>query len=196
MPILLAATLVTIRIYNYAGVPPAELAAARASAERILQEAGLSLQWRMCRVPSAAERAGSALNFNSDACTDVLRDAGEFVLRLQTSAHAGTSSHLALGDSLIDGSTGGGVLITIDPQLTRTIAAQASADPAMVLGRAMAHEVGHLLIGTPAHSPHGLMRALWTQRELRGNSADDWQFTDADIAQMKLTALTTRELEN
>lgn len=195
MPILLAAALVTIRIYNYAGVPPAELAAARASAERIFQEAGLSLQWRMCRVPNAAERATSALNLDNDACTDVLRDTGEFVLRLQTSAHAGASSHTALGDSLMDSRTGSGVLITLDPRLVRTIATQAAADPAVLLGRAIAHEVGHLLIGTPSHSPYGLMRALWTQRELRGNSAEDWQFTDGDIAQMRRTGVT-RELGN
>ena len=51
---LLAAALVTIRIYNYAAVPPAELAAARADADRIFQEAGISLQWMNCRVPNAA----------------------------------------------------------------------------------------------------------------------------------------------
>jgi hypothetical protein len=194
VPILLAAALVTIRIYNYAGVPPAELAAARAHADRIFQEAGLSLQWRICRVPSAAERATGAISratratSSNDACTDVLRDRGEFVLRLQASAQTHRPSHVALGDSLgdslIDGRTGGGVLITIDPGRVRAVAAQAGTPSPLILGRAIAHEVGHLLIGTPSHSPHGLMRALWTQRELRENSAEDWQFTNGDIAQM------------
>src|SRR5436189_6025336 len=77
VPLLLAAALVTIRIYNYAVVPPAELGAAREAAGRILQDAGLAVKWEVCRVPNSAEGA---------ACTEPLRDAGEFVLRLQTSA--------------------------------------------------------------------------------------------------------------
>jgi hypothetical protein len=186
VPLLLAAALVTIRIYNYAAVPPAELASARANAEHIFQEAGLSLQWITCRVPNAVE---------GDACTVPLRDRGEFVLRLQSSANLAMPSHVGMGSSLIDSRTGGGVLITIDPRLVHAIAAQADAPPAVVLGRAMAHELGHLLTGTPGHSAHGLMRALWLQRELRVNDAPDWQFTASDIEQMART-LTTRELGN
>jgi hypothetical protein len=36
----------------------------------------------------------------------------------------------------------------------------------MVLGHAIAHELGHLLLGVDAHSPEGLMRAHWTSRDL------------------------------
>lgn len=177
VPLLLAAALVTIRIYNYAAVPPAELATARADAERIFQEAGLSLRWVICRVPNAA---------GGDACVDPLHDGGEFVLRLQTSAHPGMPSHVALGTALIDGRTGGGVLITIDPRLVHAVAAQAGAQPSTVLGRAIAHELGHLLIGTPDHSAHGLMRALWLQRELRGNSPADWRFSADEAEKMRM----------
>jgi len=37
---------------------------------------------------------------------------------------------------------------------------------AVVLGHAVAHELGHLLLGVNAHSPGGLMRAHWTPRDL------------------------------
>lgn len=180
---LLAAALITIRLYNYAGVPPAELAAARANADRIFQQAGLSLQWVNCRVPNGAD---------GEACTEVLHNGGEFVLRLQTAAHTSIPSHVALGSSLLDGHTGGGVLITIDPHLVGAVAAQAGAEPSVVLGRAIAHEVGHLLIGTPGHASHGLMRALWSQRELRTNNPADWEFSVDQVAIMK-RSLTTRE---
>jgi hypothetical protein len=176
VPSLLAAALITIRIYNYAGVPPAEMAAARANADRVFQEAGLSLQWVNCRVPNGVE---------GEACTAQLHDSGEFVLRLQTAATTRMPSHVALGSSLLDGHTGGGVLITIDPHLVGAIAAQAGAEPATVLGRAIAHEVGHLLIGTPTHASHGLMRALWSQTELRRNRPADWQFSADQVAIMK-----------
>ena len=57
--------------------------------------------------------------------------------------------------------------MTIDPRLVGAVAAQAEADPSLVLGRAIAHELGHLLIGTTRHSTHGLMRAL-VANKLRG----------------------------
>ena len=40
----------------------------------------------------------------------------------------------------------------------RRAAAQTEADPAVALGAAMAHEIGHLLLG-PGHSPSGIMSA-------------------------------------
>jgi hypothetical protein len=172
----LAAALVMIRIYNYAAVSPAELAAARADADRIFQEAGISLQWLNCRVPNSAE---------GDACTQPLRDSGEFVLRLLTASNQNIPAHVALGSSLIDGHSGGGVLITIDPRPVHAVAAQADADPSAVLGRAIAHELGHLLIGTPRHSSHGLMRALWSQKELRANRSNDWNFTADQVELMR-----------
>jgi hypothetical protein len=188
VPFVLAAALVTIRLYNYAAVPEEQLAAARAEAARILQAAGLTTQWRACRAGSIGE---------GDPCTDVLRSSGEFVLRLrarETSGGAVVPSRAALGDSLLDGTTGSGVLITIDSGLVGTIAAQAGTNAGLVLGRAIAHEVGHLLIGTPRHSPHGLMRALWSQKELQVNRAEDWQFSGSDLSQIRRSI--TRDLGN
>src|SRR5205823_14363610 len=106
--------------------------------ERIFLEAGLSLQWVICRVPNASD---------GDACTGLLRTGGEFVLRLQTRQPAPGSTmaaHVALGSSLVDGRAGGGILITIDPRPVAGVAAEAGADPGVVLGRAIAHELGHL----------------------------------------------------
>ena len=38
---------------------------------------------------------------------------------------------------------------------------------AEVLGAALAHELGHLLLGKGAHSPMGIMRSHWDSEELR-----------------------------
>jgi hypothetical protein len=37
---------------------------------------------------------------------------------------------------------------------------------ARALGRALAHEIGHYLLGTARHTPHGLMRERFTPQEL------------------------------
>ena len=172
--LLLAAAMITIRIYNYAAVPPEQLTAARATADRIFQDAGVSLAWIDCRVSSREVGA---------ACTEPLGD-GEFVLRLRETPDAPAPGRVTLGSSLIDLQAGGGVLITVDPRLVAEVANQAGADVSVVLGRAIAHEVGHLLIGTSSHSRTGLMRALWSQRELRGNRPGDWRFSPEEAGLM------------
>jgi hypothetical protein len=179
----LAAAIVTIRICNYAAVPAEQIAAARAAADGIFQENGISLQWIDCRVPGAATGAG---------CAGPLGES-EFVLRLLESPNRSQAKHLALGSSLLDVETHGGVLITIDPARTAAIAAQAGVDSALVLGRAMAHELGHMLLGMSRHPDTGLMRARWSQRELRENNASDWQFSPREAGAMRRSlAVRTR----
>ena len=53
------------------------------------------------------------------------------------------------------------------------------------LGNVISHEAGHLLIGMAGHSGGGLMRALWTQRELRRNEAADWKFSSDQAELMR-----------
>jgi hypothetical protein len=41
----------------------------------------------------------------------------------------------------------------------------------------MAHEIGHLLLGTNSHSESGLMRELWALKDLMRGHPDDWLFS-------------------
>ena len=172
---LLAAAIVTIRIYNYAAVPSERIDAARAAADGIFQDAAISLQWIDCRVPGVV--AGTA-------CFGPLAET-EFVLRLLESFDPNTSRHLALGSSLLDTDARSGVLITIDPGRTTAVAGQAGMDPSLLLGRAIAHELGHMLMGTSEHARAGLMRALWSQRELRQNHSTDWCFSSREVRDIR-----------
>jgi hypothetical protein len=49
--------------------------------------------------------------------------------------------------------------------------------PSVILGHAMAHELGHLLLGTSSHSPNGLMRSHWTGEDLANASKGNLRFT-------------------
>jgi hypothetical protein len=66
-------------------------------------------------------------------------------------------------------------------------------DVHLLLGRAMVHEVGHLLLGTSRHAAHGLMRAVWSREDLRDGGERQWFFTRADAARMR-AALHRRSL--
>jgi hypothetical protein len=76
-------------------------------------------------------------------------------------------------------------LATVDPELVLRIARGSAVDFATLLGRAIAHEIGHLLLGHSRHSRVGLMRAIWSQDEIRGIRPTNWQFSAAEAAEMR-----------
>ncbi len=54
-----------------------------------------------------------------------------------------------------------------------------------VLGAAMAHEVGHLLLATPTHAPSGLMRACWEHEEFVRAARGDLRFSPEEAASIR-----------
>ena len=63
-------------------------------------------------------------------------------------------------------------------------------DVASVLTYATAHETGHLLLPSPAHSPWGIMRADWDDDDLRHISTGVLQFTAPQAAAIRVNAST------
>ena len=92
---------------------------------------------------------------------------------------------LPLGDAMIDTRTGTGVLATIYVDRIEWLAHQAGADRRALLGRAIAHELGHLLLATTTHGPVGLMRAYWSREEVRRGQPRDWSFAATELAAMR-----------
>jgi hypothetical protein len=177
---LVSAAIIVVRIYNYAGVPAEELASAQATTAAIFQSTAIAVEWNSCRVPGSDEGM---------PCEGPL-GTNELIVRLMDSSAGVVRGPLAMGSSLIETDTGQGVLATIDPRLTGSIAEQSGMDAATMLGRAVAHELGHLLLANPGHSETGLMRALWSQAELRRNRSFDWVFSaqEADTMRHRLGA--------
>ena len=56
---------------------------------------------------------------------------------------------------------------------------------ARVLGRAIAHEIGHVLLGTSTHSPTGLMRATHSGLALMTPDGDRFALTASDQRQLR-----------
>lgn len=145
----LALTLV-VRLYDATTLPAPAIAAARASVERILRQADVTVAWAPC---PCAERAG----------------ADELIVRI---THASASSDAAsLGFSYLDVNRRRGTLATVFADRVAALARVAAVDEGELLGRAMAHEIVHLLLGTADHSGRGLMRGRWTSVELAQDGA-------------------------
>jgi len=65
-----------------------------------------------------------------------------------------------------------------------------------VLGRTMAHELGHLLLPDEPHSPVGLMRARWNERDLRTQAAAAFFLTAAEGKEMRCELMRRDQAED
>jgi hypothetical protein len=154
---------VVARLYNTARVADGARDIAVAGATRALARGAIHVVWRDCDVPSACSQVPAA---------------GELVVRLVRSHERSINpAALVLGEASIDRGAGAGVLATIYVNRVELMAELSSTDAAVLLGRAIAHELGHLLLATNMHSASGLMRAQWSLRDLRRNQTADWVLT-------------------
>jgi hypothetical protein len=156
----------TIRTYASTWISREEQLSARVMAGRILHAAGLDAQWRSC---------DSVLDGIPDACARPIGHSDVAVRFVRLKPPAGRLP-VALGYSLVDSPTRGGVLATVYLDRVAWTAAGCEVDAAMLLGLTMAHEIGHLLLGTGEHTATGLMRASWSCDDLRRDAEAKWQF--------------------
>lgn len=184
MPAFAAETLfteVTVRVYDNTGATDDERRPSLKIAASIVSAASVELLWKTCTEP-----ARPAMPPNRSACEKPLAP-GELAVRIVRSgvAQDGARRELPLGDATMNSQTGTGVLATIYIDRVNWMAEQAGVDAGALLGRAIAHELGHLLMATGAHSSNGLMRPVWSQSEIRRRQIDDWIFRPREIAAIK-----------
>ena len=158
----------SVRVYDNADVPKAALRAALDTAGRTLQPADVEVTWVSCAISSGGR------------CTEPLRR-GELVVRLVRSGQAPGGGDESLGTALVDPATGTGVLATVYVDRVERLAQASDGNLGTLLGRAMAHEIGHLLMGRAAHAVRGLMRPRWTRTEVTRNVKADWGFDGSDL---------------
>jgi hypothetical protein len=80
-------------------------------------------------------------------------------------------------------------LSTVYVDRAESVARVAGTDPQRVLGLAIAHEIGHVLLNSNTHAAAGLMRADWPRHELRRKDAAAWNFLESEAAHVRSAAL-------
>jgi hypothetical protein len=106
-------------------------------------------------------------------------------LRIVRATSAQRSGAETLGDAMVGTGTASGVLATVYLDRVERLAAVAQVRAADLLGHAIAHEIGHLLLGSTTHSATGLMRAVWSRDEIRRARQEDWTFANRDIVAIR-----------
>jgi hypothetical protein len=173
----------SVRIYDNAGVLATGRARAIKRATDILGRADLAVDWRDCAASGVLTRG---------ACTTP-PESGELVVRLVRSPK-GDPNPRALGTALIDKTTGKGTLATVFVDRVAAMADDGKQDRWAMIGGVIAHEIGHLLLGTNSHSETGLMREIWTLKDLVRNRPDDWLFSRTQREELRNWRLSGRHV--
>jgi hypothetical protein len=151
---------VIARVYNYARVEPATLALAENEAQRIYQHAGVTIVWR--DIPLSAVKQGAVQASRPDEPAYSFPDV---FLRIVPSSMSPIDRHETLGCALPSskGRPASDAWVLFDR--IEQVARHGIASPYQILGHAMAHEIGHLLLGQDAHAVAGVMRADWRTQD-------------------------------
>ena len=178
-----------IRVRTYStGIPESEVVAALYLTADIFSRAGLVITWIPCD-------SSNPLAPSSGECDQPTTD-GELILRLTVGPQAprrlwgvavATEAGNVLGDSYATSEPGGGVLATVYWDRVRDAGRRSGVGTTTVLGRAVAHELGHLLLGANSHSTTGVMRPSWSRQTLQRDEDSDWRFSAAEVLLMRAT---------
>jgi len=145
----------TVRVYNYGQTPSSVLAEAEREASRILGEAGLKSAWLDCPIVPSAD-------IPQNPCPEPI-EAADVRLRILS---------VPVRNSLHDTAYGFAIAPALASVYSESVLRFARNDEgefeaSIVLGCAIAHEIGHLLLGSNSHSVSGVMCAHWERKHIR-----------------------------
>ncbi|MCP5119204.1 MAG: hypothetical protein GY953_51035 [bacterium] len=147
-----------VLVYNYAEAPAALVGKAEEVASKIFREADVAATWEICAGPGTRERGCST---SSNLATVYLR------LLPQAMTKRVRKGELQFGFAPLPAGGSPGVHAYVYFNRVKELAEQHLVIVPQLLGQIMAHEIGHLLLGSNNHTRQGLMRAQWTGDKLK-----------------------------
>jgi hypothetical protein len=171
---------ISVRVHNYAQASSEVLIRAEAAAAEILGNAGIEITWSNCD-PARADHDEPA------GCNKVLGPTSLAVRILPQFGIIPGTSRRTMG-------VAAGYLASVSIRRVKEEAIEFGVQPCEVLGPAIAHEIGHLLLGQQGHSPSGIMRARWRREDYERAPQGAFKFT-AGQAQSICTEVRSRVQE-
>lgn len=157
---------VTVRVYNLAHVPDGILSEALSAGKAILAQAGIESEWSAREVESC------------EPATFTMR-----VLRGTSRVHGipeafGVAQFTRYADPPNRADAFYGSVLEY---------ATTQRETAWLLANVMAHEVGHLLMGSK-HSPRGIMRSSWDKEDIRAALVMPLKIEKTEAADLRAAA--------
>jgi hypothetical protein len=210
---------VVVSVYNDAGVAAAVLVQAEQEAAKIFDRAGLDVIWKACspsrdRVgPDAPVRVKERSSPGSESGQAGLRPAGrvgepaptQSGLESLDCASFEWPTHIAVrivsqsrrwknevfGVAFLS-AEGTGCYSDVFYERAMELHTNWNVSLADILGNVMAHELGHLLLGSNSHNGMGIMRERWQGEELRRLSRGSLSFTSEQAGHMRGGLIATK----
>jgi hypothetical protein len=148
---------IVVLVYNYAAVSAFTMSRACDKVNRLYREAGVEIEWRD---PLADSRYRINPTSNPSEAFTV-----QILIRSRRSSRGPSTPESVMGEAHPTDENGGTLSVFYD-QILR-VARRYNQPLADILGLAIAHEMGHLLLPVHAHSTTGIMRAEWGADEIR-----------------------------
>ena len=180
IPLQASEAQVTLRVYNAASVPSVTLDEAEQQVGYIFRAAGVPIRVLNCLVEKSAGPAATV-------CPLVLGP-NDLVVRLVPS---GKSSSETFGLAFLPAEGQGrysDVFYGPVIEMRQQFCGRVPLDEGRLLGHLIAHEVGHLLLGSNSHSSGGIMVARWHARELELLDAGKLLFTPEQSQKLRANA--------
>jgi hypothetical protein len=155
---------ITVLVNDSAGVPAQVLKQAEQEAGKIFRPAGVEVSWLNCGEQSLRE---------AGACREV-PGPNRFVLHIVPNGK--TSTDFVFGVAFL-GEDGRGKYCNVFFDRIRDAHRDLGSSTAQLLGTVAAHELGHLLLGSHAHSRLGIMEPVWREEALRQAGMGIFRFT-------------------
>jgi hypothetical protein len=177
----------TVRVYDFVQVPGRQWTEAAKMASLTFQAAGIDLAWMRCSppCPSASGAGDLELRIVSRAPRETPESNGVIGLALLgPEGNYGTTAYVffdrveALAGELAQTTTPGTWGILTGPSWVETW-------KRLGLGVAMAHELGHLLLGANSHSAEGIMNKVWARYTLLHALGGKSRFTSVQAVQLR-----------
>jgi hypothetical protein len=165
---------ITVSVHNDASISLRALLLAESEASRIFRQSGLELRWLNCSPPQLFKQ-----NPPECATADFPRH-----LQLRIAKHSLNLNKFAMGISYLS-ADGTGCYADLFYDRAQAIRETSHISEATILGDGIAHELGHLLLGTNSHSPAGIMRARWQPADLASASKGTLLFSTLEIQKMR-----------
>jgi hypothetical protein len=172
----LSAITITVGVFNNA-TPRPVVVFAEHEASRIFMAAGLEITWIDCLVAQQ--------NVPSDSCP-APQGPTQLYLRILQGGKKAKEDSFGVAFLAADGT---GAYVDVFYDAVEKLHHESNTSPGRLLGHVMAHEIGHLLIGSHAHSTWGIMCPVWSQKELRSLEMGSLFFTGDQARRMRTRLL-------
>lgn len=156
-----AQNVLTVRVYDYAGLPDNTIRNSQMIAARLFRAAGLEARWIQCPTnPGELQRFRECQGPASEQ---------ELILHLcPESMEPPSLPPLAYGWAVPQPGAHAYVYAgRVEQAVTASLREARPVSLATLLAYVIAHEIGHLLLGPGTHSPSGIMKARWLPDDIR-----------------------------